>query len=194
MRRPAGALRGPRNCLRHQVHRRKLFDECLDGGAVEPHGGSQIGSGQCAVNVQAAKQHRQVALSDDVLGGDARHRQRSLSSMSALDGLSSPRQGVDSGSEEEEEPGDDEFVRRPKLRMETRPRPPKSDVPPMTAAPTAYSRVFPLPASAGTPPIFDANATPAQPASVEQMANAESRIRATSIPARRAASAFRPTA
>jgi hypothetical protein len=37
----------------------------------------------------------------------------------------------------------------------SRPRPPNSDVPPMTAAPTAKSRVLPPPELGETDPTFD---------------------------------------
>ena len=75
-----------------------------------------------------------------------------------------------------------------------RPLPPNRLVPPMTAAPTAYSRVSPPPVLGVTELTRLASSTPAIAAIVEQRTKQSSRMRATLMPARRAASALPPTA
>jgi hypothetical protein len=59
-------------------------------------------------------------------------------------------------------------TRPPMTASMMRPRPPNSDVPPMTAAPTAYSRVVEPPVDGEIELSRDANRMPATAASVEQ--------------------------
>jgi hypothetical protein len=64
----------------------------------------------------------------------------------------------------------------------------------MTAAPTAYSSVFPLPESGATDPSRDAATMPLIAARLDPMTNTATLILVTLMPARRAASALPPTA
>ena len=75
-----------------------------------------------------------------------------------------------------------------------RPLPPNRLVPPITAAPTAYSRTLPAPEDADTLPPYDAAMIPLTAASAEHTTNTDILIRSTLTPARRAASALPPTA
>src|SRR2546423_3351761 len=85
-------------------------------------------------------------------------------------------------------------TRPPRTASMTRPWPPKSEVPPMTAAPTASSRVLPAPAFDCTDCSSEAATTPETAAMPEQMRNTEIRMPDTTTPARRAASWLPPTA
>jgi hypothetical protein len=74
------------------------------------------------------------------------------------------------------------------------PRPPKSDVPPITAAAIEYSRIAPPPAFVSTERSREASTMPPTTAISEQIAKQMILIRSTLMPARRAASALPPTA
>ena len=82
----------------------------------------------------------------------------------------------------------------PRIASRIFPLPPKSEVPPITAAPTAYRSVELPPVVGETEFWRDAKIIPAIAANDEQIMNAAIRMRFTLIPARRAASAFPPTA
>ena len=76
----------------------------------------------------------------------------------------------------------------------TRPRPPKRLVPPITAAEIASSSSVPPPALRSTELRRAAKITPPIPAIRPEIMKTRMRIRGTLMPARRAASAFPPTA
>ena len=74
------------------------------------------------------------------------------------------------------------------------PRPPNSDVPPMTAAAIGYSSAVPPPVFVSTDRRREARMMPPSTAIIEQNAKQTIFTRSTSMPARRAASALPPTA
>ena len=74
------------------------------------------------------------------------------------------------------------------------PRPPNSDVPPMTAAAIGYSSAWPPPVFVSTDRRREASTMPPTTAMNEQSAKQAIFTRSTSMPARRAASALPPTA
>ena len=76
----------------------------------------------------------------------------------------------------------------------TPPRPPNRLVPPITAAAIASSRIVPPPALRSTELSREAKMTPPIPAIALEIMNTFIRIPGTLMPARRAASAFPPTA
>ena len=82
----------------------------------------------------------------------------------------------------------------PSTALTMRPRPPNRLVPPITAAPTATSRKSFPPVWGSTELSREASRTPATPESTAHITKADIRMRATLIPARRAASALPPTA
>ena len=82
----------------------------------------------------------------------------------------------------------------PRIASRTRPRPPKRLVPPITAAPTANSRVSDPPVFGLTEFVRLASITPPIAASDEHIMKQEIRTQSTLMPARRAASALPPTA
>src|SRR5690349_14638104 len=85
-------------------------------------------------------------------------------------------------------------TRPPRTASMTRPCPPNSEVPPMTAAPTASNSVLPAPAFDCTDCSNEAATMPETAAMPEQMTNTEIRMRDTTTPARREASSLPPTA
>src|SRR5207248_4494682 len=127
------------------------------------------------------------------------------------DRRAAPGQRVDRGREQQHQAGDDvdhggRLLEQPEPvdddrddqatdhGVATRPLPPNSEVPPMTAEPTAYSSVFTPPDCGLTEPTFDAITMPPMADTAEPITNTLARIFGTSIPARRAASRFPPTA
>ena len=86
------------------------------------------------------------------------------------------------------------MTRPPMTASLARPLPPNRLVPPMTAAPTAYSSMLPPPDDVETLPLLDAAMMPLSAAIDEPITNTEMRIRSTLMPARRAASGLPPTA
>ena len=74
------------------------------------------------------------------------------------------------------------------------PRPPNSDVPPMTAAAIEYSRIVPPPEFVSTERRREARTMPPSAAIIEQIAKHAIFTLSTLMPARRAASALPPTA
>jgi hypothetical protein len=74
------------------------------------------------------------------------------------------------------------------------PRPPNSDVPPMTGAAIEYRRIWPPPAPVSTERSREARMMPPRAAMAEQIANTAILMRSTLTPARRAASVLPPTA
>ena len=74
------------------------------------------------------------------------------------------------------------------------PRPPNSDVPPMTAAAIGYSSAWPPPVFVSTDRRREASTMPPSTAMNEQNAKQAIFTRSTLMPARRAASALPPTA
>src|SRR5690349_2539264 len=85
-------------------------------------------------------------------------------------------------------------TRPPMTALTGLPLPPNRLQPPMTAAPTAYSRVEEPPVVGDTELSRLARSTPATAASVEQMTKHDSLTVFTPMPARRAASVLPPTA
>ncbi len=67
MRGPAGSQASLRDRLRDQAGVAEVFDECLDGAAVEAHQGCQLGTGQLSLDVDLPQQRADVAASDLVL-------------------------------------------------------------------------------------------------------------------------------
>src|SRR6056297_443555 len=86
------------------------------------------------------------------------------------------------------------MTRTPRSADQAEPRPPKRDVPPITAAAMAFRFTSPVPACWLAEARRAAAKTPPSAAKVEQTTKADNRIRLTLIPERRAASAFPPTA
>src|SRR3954452_21150012 len=86
------------------------------------------------------------------------------------------------------------ITRPPMTASVTRPLPPNRLVPPMTAAPTAYSRVEVPPVDGDTELSRLAIRMPATAASVEHMMKQDTLIHPTLMPERRAASELPPTA
>ena len=86
------------------------------------------------------------------------------------------------------------ITRPPRIASTTRPLPPKRLVPPMTAAPTAYSRVEAPPVDGEIELSRLAIMMPPTAASVEPMMKQVHLMPGTLMPARRAASALPPTA
>ena len=74
------------------------------------------------------------------------------------------------------------------------PRPPNSDVPPITAAAIGYSSAWPPPVLVSTERSREARMMPPSTAINEQNAKHRILTRSTLMPARRAASALPPTA
>src|SRR5918996_3651122 len=82
----------------------------------------------------------------------------------------------------------------PMMASRTLPLPPNRLVPPITAAPTAYSRVLLPPALGSTELALDAAMMPPIAAMVEPIMNTDVRMLATLMPARLAASLLPPVA
>jgi hypothetical protein len=76
----------------------------------------------------------------------------------------------------------------------TCPRPPNSEVPPITGAAIEYRRICPPPAPVSTERSRDARMIPPRAAIAEQIANTMILTRSTLMPARRAASWLPPIA
>jgi hypothetical protein len=74
------------------------------------------------------------------------------------------------------------------------PRPPNSEVPPMTAAAIGYSSAWPPPVFVSTERRREASRMPPITAIIETIAKHAMRTLSTLMPARRAASALPPTA
>ena len=74
------------------------------------------------------------------------------------------------------------------------PRPPNSDVPPITAAAIGYSSAWPPPVFVSTERRREARMMPPSTAIIDTIAKHAMRTLSTLMPARRAASALPPTA
>ena len=125
--------------------------------------------------------------------------------------LAPPRERVERDGEEQDaarrdeddagrEPEDEEpfaivaITAAPSTALRMLPRPPKRLVPPITAAEIASRSSVPPPWSGATERTFAASTMPPTPAISPEIMKTRIRIRATLMPARRAASALPPTA